>query len=675
MLSFFARAFSDATPDFWQRRSLAVEADRALELEVDAEFEPVAPGETIRYELTFGNRSNSATTSTDLRFPLPPGTSLVTSGSGGTMVGNEVVWNLGTLNPGDSGKRRIEVQLEPEIAEGDLIEVDAAEISGESGFEIRRTRQQTTTRVETASQLAFSIDMPAQPMRTNVFSPIHLTVTNRGGTVQAGVRAELFFPPGLADMNDTLLSDGGDCSFLTNVSACDGGETAFWDIGTLPPGEGKTLTLAPFALSTNEDGRVLSFFGRAFANSTPDIWQRRSLALDAMRGLELEVDPDREPVAPGGTLGYTLSFGNAGTSAASDAELRFPLPDGASFVEAEDGGLLNGNEVVWNLGDLDVGDVGRRTVEVAPDVASIAGDIVRGLSPRLVVEGATMVANDATVRLRRDDDFDFTLSLFPNIGQPEQNMAADLAVFNQAAFDITNVNLSVYFPAGLFPLSDSLIPDGGDCSFATSVSTCNPGESVFWQLGTMPGSSQLMRMIEPTLANIAQGSLVNFFATIRSDSTSGSFIKRTLPVGNFAPPPPPPEPEITVFGNGVQIANGDTTPSLADGTDFGSADFDGETIQRTFTIENSNTGDLEIGAVGISGVNPFDFRLVSGPSGTLGPGQLSNLTIGFDPETIGTRSATVTIVSNDADESPYTFIIQGQGLDASGQLLFKDGFE
>ena len=675
VLSFFGRAFAEATPDFWQRRSLALEADRALELEVDADHEPVAPGDKIHYELTFGNRGFSATAATELRFPLPAGTSFVEADGGGTLVANEVIWDIGTLNPGDSGKRRVAVQLEPALENGDLVEVDSAEISGESGFEIQRTRQQATTRVETASQLAFSIDMPAQPLRTNVASPIHLTVTNRGATVQSGVRAELFFPPGLADMSDALFSDGGDCTFLTGSTACDGGETAFWDIGTLPPGVGKTLTMVPSALLTNGDGRVLSFFGRAFANSTPDFWQRRSLALEADRALELEVDPDREPVASGGTLGYTLSFGNAGSTATTGTELRFPLPDGASLVVAEDGGLLDGNDVLWNLGTLDAGDVGRRRVELALDASSVAGDIVRGRSPRLAVKGSTMVSNDTHVRLRPADDFDFTLSLFPNIGQPEQPMAADLVVFNQAPFDITNVNLGLYFPAALIPLGDASISDGGDCSFVTSVSTCNPGESVIWQLGTMPGSSQLMRMLEPTLANIAQGTLVNFFARIRSDSTSGAFVKRTLPVGNFAPPPPPPDPAISVSGNGIEIVNGDTTPSPSDGTDFGSADFDGETITRNFTVENSNTGDLEISSVSITGTNSLDFLVVFGPAPTIGPSEQSILAIRFDPDTIGTRTATVSITSNDTDASPYTFDIQGQGEDASGELLFRDGFE
>jgi len=674
VLTFFGRAFADATPDFWQHRSPAVEAGRALELEVNADPEPVAPGETLEFALDFGNRSGTATADSQLRFPLPAGTTLVEA-VGGTLIGGEVVWSLGTLNPGDSGTRRVSVQLDAALDDGDLIEVAAAEISGESNFEVRRTRQQATTRVETASQLAFAIDMPAAPLRTGVFSPVHLTVTNRSETVQSGVRAELFFPPGLGAMADSLFSDGGDCTFLTSSSSCNAGETAFWDIGTLPPGAGRTLTLVPFAQNANPDGSLLSFFGRAFANATPDFWVRRSLALEAARALELEFDADREPVVPGETLGYTLTFGNAGSAAAANTELRFALPPETGLIEADGGGMLVGDEVVWNLGTLEAGGVGRRTVELAPDDLSRAGDIVRGRSARLLVDGSTAVTNDAPVPLRAGDDFDFTLSLFPNIAQPEQAMAADLVVFNQAPFDITNVELQLYFPAGLLALGDGSIPDDGDCSFLTSSFSCNPGESVFWQLGTMPGTTQQMRMIEPTLADLAEGSLVNFFARIRSDSTIGAFVKRTLPVGNFAPPP---EPGIALSGNGQPITNGSTTPDPANGTDFGTADIDNDPRDQVFVITNPGVGALELTGsprVAITGPQAAEFILVAAPPATIEAGQSAGFTIRFQPDNLGPRQAAVAIENNVAGQSPWTFGIGGEGLDATGQLMFKDGFE
>ena len=53
-------------------------------------------------------------------------------------------------------------------------------------------------------------------------------------------------------------------------------------------------------------------------------------------------------------------------------------------------------------------------------------------------------------------------------------------------------------------------------------------------------------------------------------------------------------PEINVLGNGTTIIDGDTTPSGADHTDFGSTDFPSGTVTRTFTIQNLGTASLTL---------------------------------------------------------------------------------
>ncbi|MEM9244826.1 MAG: choice-of-anchor D domain-containing protein, partial [Cyanobacteria bacterium P01_F01_bin.153] len=122
--------------------------------------------------------------------------------------------------------------------------------------------------------------------------------------------------------------------------------------------------------------------------------------------------------------------------------------------------------------------------------------------------------------------------------------------------------------------------------------------------------------------------------------------------------------EINVTGNSVAIADGDTTPDTADNTDFGSTDLASGTITKTFTIENQ--GDLALTLSGsplvtISGTNADDFTITTSPSSTVGSGSSTTFQITFAPSTIGTRTATVSIASNDSDENPFTFDIQGAG--------------
>ncbi len=76
-------------------------------------------------------------------------------------------------------------------------------------------------------------------------------------------------------------------------------------------------------------------------------------------------------------------------------------------------------------------------------------------------------------------------------------------------------------------------------------------------------------------------------------------------------------PEITVLGNGISIADGDTTPDPADNTDFGSVLQEGWLI-RTFTVRNDGDLTLTLGAVtlpaGFTLWEPLPPSLVAGAS-------------------------------------------------------------
>ncbi|WP_430399562.1 choice-of-anchor D domain-containing protein [Flavobacterium sp.] len=130
-------------------------------------------------------------------------------------------------------------------------------------------------------------------------------------------------------------------------------------------------------------------------------------------------------------------------------------------------------------------------------------------------------------------------------------------------------------------------------------------------------------------------------------------------------------PEIDIQGNSISIVDGDTTPSLLDDTDFGS-ELVGNTIVKTFTIENSGVDPLTLTGVTpyvvISGANAADFSVSVVPSGTIAAAGTTTFEITFQPSALGLRTATLSIDNNDADENPYNFNIQGQGITCTPTL-------
>lgn len=124
-------------------------------------------------------------------------------------------------------------------------------------------------------------------------------------------------------------------------------------------------------------------------------------------------------------------------------------------------------------------------------------------------------------------------------------------------------------------------------------------------------------------------------------------------------------PEINikgVVGSNPSIANGDTTPQGTDNTLFATTVV-GSSQSKTFRIENLGTTALNITSISFVGGNLGDFSLsgISLPA-TVGIGLSLDFTITFSPTAAGVRNTTVTIVNDDNDENPYTYLIQGTGV-------------
>lgn len=127
-------------------------------------------------------------------------------------------------------------------------------------------------------------------------------------------------------------------------------------------------------------------------------------------------------------------------------------------------------------------------------------------------------------------------------------------------------------------------------------------------------------------------------------------------------------PEIMVQGGGVAIVNGDSTPSAADATEFGAVAVEGPTVTKTYILANVGNATLNLTSspqVIVSGANPSDFVVIVQPVASIAGNYSTTFKIRFDPSAVGLRSAIVRIVSNDADESVFTFSIAGTGYETA----------
>ncbi len=108
-------------------------------------------------------------------------------------------------------------------------------------------------------------------------------------------------------------------------------------------------------------------------------------------------------------------------------------------------------------------------------------------------------------------------------------------------------------------------------------------------------------------------------------------------------------PEINLKGNGITINNGETAYTNNDHRDFGAVSVRSGTIDRTFTIENTGSGVLNLSTnnprVTLTG-HTSDFTVTTQPAAA-SIASNGNLTfvVTFDPTASGLRTATVSIAN------------------------------
>ena len=116
-----------------------------------------------------------------------------------------------------------------------------------------------------------------------------------------------------------------------------------------------------------------------------------------------------------------------------------------------------------------------------------------------------------------------------------------------------------------------------------------------------------------------------------------------------------------VTGSNPTIANGSTEAFGVNNTLFAQQIINIGSQTKNFRIANeAGTSNLLISDISLSG-NTADFFITENFNNPIEPDNFQDFSITFQPTSdSGVRTATVTVVSNDTNENPYTFLIQGR---------------
>ncbi|MGB1317024.1 MAG: LamG-like jellyroll fold domain-containing protein, partial [Flavobacteriales bacterium] len=130
------------------------------------------------------------------------------------------------------------------------------------------------------------------------------------------------------------------------------------------------------------------------------------------------------------------------------------------------------------------------------------------------------------------------------------------------------------------------------------------------------------------------------------------------------------ESEINLIGNSTAITQNDLTPSVSNFTDMGSIVTHTGSIIKEFFITNTGADTLELtGSVTLTG--DAQFAVINQPVSTVLSGDTTSFKVEFTPTSDGLAFTDVSIVNNDASQTPFTFRVQATGTERNG--LHFDG--
>lgn len=204
--------------------------------------------------------------------------------------------------------------------------------------------------------------------------------------------------------------------------------------------------------------------------------------------------------------------------------------------------------------------------------------------------------------------------------------------------------------------------------FYTDIEVNSLGIDVIGWSGNSNGWTAKTINLSSTDINFDNNSNVRFRIKFASD---GSVAAPGIAIDNFKIVGTPITllPEIDIQGNGVSIADGDTTPLLADFTMFPAISINTSTT-RTYVIRNTGPGTLTVGTYSITGANASSFTVTTPPPTNIIAGGSANIVITFLPTFAGVHNANITMYNSDTNENPYDFSFQGTATDSEIDVYY-----
>lgn len=373
--------------------------------------EEIQVGKPCKFVVKIRNETAQPATEIVVRDQVPEGTRLINTSPTAETAGSEVVWQIGSLSPGE--ERAVEMQLEP-TTEGEIGSVATVTYAAHASARTICTRPQLALRLSTPPQVLVGRQQRVQ-----------IEIQNSGTGDATGVML-------LANVPENLRHAAG--------------SSIEFGVGTLRAGETRQLELM---LDAEKAGQVVH---QLVARGDGNLHVEEAAQFEVIApALEVAVSgPKRRFLDRPAT--YQVNVTNPGTAAAKDVQIITKLPPGMRFVKANNLGEYDSasHSVHWSLAELPEGKDGSVELVALP---------VESGQHTLVVEGRASDGLEA--RHEQDVQIEGLAAIdFEVIDQEDPievggETTYEIRVTNQGTKAATNVRIVTTLPPGMNLISAS----------------------------------------------------------------------------------------------------------------------------------------------------------------------------------------------------------------------------
>jgi uncharacterized repeat protein (TIGR01451 family) len=603
----------------------------------------VAPGDDITYTITVHNNGPedaegvfvvdgwlSAQLSFKSAIPSPDTMPSWLADFLGTTPGVDYLyWYIGDLASGATATLTVTATVNAEISDTSPI-INEAVVSGPDIDE--NTSNNITWTINNIAQadLAITKNDSPDPVATNGNLTYTLTVTNNGPADATGVIVYDELPAGTI-----YQSNDGGATYDSDT------RTVTWDVGDLAYGTSATLTII---VTAPESTGTITNTASVTGNENDPVMDNNSasestyVALPSDVDLEITKSDSPDPVATNGNLTYTLMVTNNGPADATSVIVYDELPAGTIY-QSNDGGATydsGTHTVTWDVGRLDVGESAILTIIVT--APSEEGTITNTATATAVdvndpiPDNNTATEDTNVIYVQMVTDLQIAKTDDPDPVVAGNDLTYTITVTNNGPDNATGVMVTDTLPGDIIYQSDT--PSTGTTSYDSG--------NITWDVGNLAyGESATLTIVvtapdfPDTLANNASVS-GNEIDLMQANNTviTGTFV---LPA-SFAP-------DINVVPTSI---------------DFGTVNVNSSSGIHNVIISNAGSITLDIYDLTID--NP-QFTIYGGDiSGhSLAPGASATVSLVFIPAIAGPQSGSLSITSNDPDESLVVIALSGTG--------------